>query len=563
MKKSTLVFFILSCSLFADAQSIQDAKKFTDNEQYENATEVYKALIETKFADPTVYYYYAENLLLSDNPDSARIIFEKGKALDANHPLIKIGNAKILMDKISVREAKFASDQDPSNADLQTRYTEAQDNIKEAESLIDNAVSTSNDINVLIEAAEAMLQYKNKNTDKAKTILDKASGIDQKNIDVLLLYGDLYGELNNGTLAADYYNKALDLNKASARAIVSKGKLYYRSTNYDGAAREFQDAIKLEPSYAPAYRWLGEAYIKLGKLQEGTDAYKKYLELTRSNCAGRIRYATFLYAAKNYSESIAELRQINQKCDPNNVTMLRTLGYSYWELKDTLNGMETMEKLISVLPADKRVTKDFEYYGKFKIASSKDSSNVVKGIENLQKAFELDPNRTDLLLDIANAWYRIKNYSKAIEVLNQKISLNKDPKPTDYYMLGRAYYFNRQFVEADTAMKKVNEITPTYASGWLTRAQINAQIDSTSKAGLAKPFYEKYDSLALADPGNSAKYRNGQIEVYSYLINYYDLKKDKAKEIYYLKLKKELVPDPDDKKALQRAIDFLEGKPNK
>jgi tetratricopeptide (TPR) repeat protein len=563
MKKSILVFLVSSLTAFVNAQSIQEAKKFTDNEQYEDATEDYKSLIQTKFADPTVYYYYAENLLLSDNPDSARIIFEKGKALDPNHPLIKIGNAKILMDKISVREAKFSSDQDPSNAELQKRYTDAQNNVQEAERLIDEAVATTNDINVLVEAAEAMLQYKNKNTDKAKTILDKAFAINPKNIDVLLLYGDLYAELNNGTLAADYYNKVSDLDKTSARAIVSKGKLYYRSTNYDGAVREFLNAINIEPGYAPAYRWLGEAYIKLGKLKEGTDAYKKYLEITRSNCAARIRYATFLYSAKNYSESVTELKQINQKCDPNNVTMLRILGYSYWELKDTINGMETMEKLFSVLSPDKRVTKDYEYYGKFKISSSKDSSNVVKGIENLQKAFELDPNRTDLLLDIATAWSKVKNYANSITALNQKISLTKDAKATDYYMLARAYYFNKQFVEADSAAKKVTEITPVYANGWLVRAQSNAQIDSTGKEGFAIQYYEKYIELAKSDSINAVRYQNGLIEAYQYLGSYYNLKKDIPRSIEYFELKRDLVSDPSEKKKLQDAIDFLKGKQKK
>ena len=509
-----------------------------------------------------MYYYYGDNLLLSDNPDSAKIFFDKGILLDANNPLIKIGKAKILLDKFSVREAKFSSEKDGANTELRDRYEQSMNNVKEAERLIDEAVLNTKDINVLIEAAEALIHYNNKNTDKAKTLLDKAAGMDSKNIEVLLLCGDLYAELNNGTLSADYYNRSLDIDKTSARAIVSKGKLYMRSTNYDGAAREFQDAIALEPSYAPAYRELGEAYIKIGKLKEAKEAYKKYLELSKNNCGARIRYATFLYVAKNYTEALTELEQVKQRCDSNNLRMLRILSYSYFELKDSVNilkGIKTIEKLFSLVPPEKRTSKDYEIYGKLLSAAEQDSL----GLEQLQKAFALEPTRSDLLSEMATIWIKLKQYPNAIQMLTQKISIGKDVKVADHYLLARAYYFNMQFVEADSAVAKVNELSPKYYPGWSLRAQINAQIDSTSEAGLAKPYYEKYIEIALADSANPAfvtRYNNGLTDAYTYLAYYYLLKKDTANSLIFLKKKLGLQIDPEERKNVQQAIERLEGR---
>ena len=100
-------FLVLVCLTNSNAQSIQEARKFTDNEQYENASVVYKMLISKDPKNVIYYYYYADNLLLSDNPDSARIIFEKGGTLDGINPLIKIGKAKILLDKINERNIKI------------------------------------------------------------------------------------------------------------------------------------------------------------------------------------------------------------------------------------------------------------------------------------------------------------------------------------------------------------------------------------------------------------------------------------------------------------------------
>ena len=162
--------------------------------------------------------------------------------IDPANALLKIGKAKILLDKINLKEAKLSSDQDGSNPDLSDRYEQAQSNINEAEALITEATANTKEIIILIEAAEALIHYKNKNTDKAKSFLDKASAIDAKNIEAFLLYGDIYTELNNGTLAADYYNRALDLDKSSARAI-GDHFVWWRVRGCHGAGEQVVDVF--------------------------------------------------------------------------------------------------------------------------------------------------------------------------------------------------------------------------------------------------------------------------------------------------------------------------------
>ena len=166
----------------------------------------------------------------------------------------------------------------------------------------------------------------------------------------------------------------------------------------------------------------------------------------------------------------------------------------------------------------------------------------------------MDPSRVDLLSELANAYMKMKRYPDAIQVLNEKITLGKDVKVADYFNLGRSYYFNHQFAPADSAMMKVNELSPKYASGYLWRAKANTQIDSTSELGLAKPHYEKYIELAEADSANAAKYNSGLIEAYGYLAYYYILKKDNANALLYLRKKAALPLEPDDKKNVEDAI---------
>lgn len=542
----------LSLAVCTSAQTLQDAFKLTESEQYDAASAVYQQLLSGKPNDASLHYYFGDNMLSADNVDSARALLNKGKAIDANNALLKIGEAKLLLNAISVNEARAAAQKNPSDEELSRRLKDAQSFTERGLALVNEATTGTKDLDVLIEGAEALILYKNKDLTKAKELLDRANGLDQKNVQIHLLYGDLYAEQNNGTLAADYYNKAVDLNRTSARAIVSKGKLYKRSTNYEGAAQEFQNAIAIDPNYAPAHRELGEAYFKLGKLDKAKEEYRRYLELSKNNCKARIRYSSFLFLSKSYQEAVSELKQVEQRCDPNNITMLRVLTYCYYELKDTANGFKAVEKLFKLLPEDERAPQDYEYYGKLLVATNKDSLGIVM----LKKAYAIDPTRADLLSEIASAYFKLKDYPNVIQFYNEKLAGGKDVRVTDYFYLGQAYYYNRMFNSADSTLMKLNDISPKFARGWFWRAKVNTQLDTTSELGLAKPFYETF--IGLLDSAATLKSQPQLIEAYSYLAYYYILKKDDAKALEFLKKKMELPLDPEDKKNVQQAIDQLE-----
>lgn len=555
MKKIFLVVSLFFAAAFTvSAQTLQEALKLTESEQYDAASAVYQQLISKSGNDASLYYRYADNLILSGNADSASALLNKGKSIDAESAWIKIGEAKLLLNSISVNEAKAALSKDPNNGELNARLETATANVTRAMELINSATTAAKDPVLLAEAAEALIHYKNKDLTKAKELLDRAFGLDQKSVQIHLLFGDLYAEQNNGTLAADYYNKAMELDRASARAVVSKGRLYKRSTNYEGAAQEFKNAIVIDPNYAPAHRELGEAHFKLNKLDLAKENYRKYLELSRNNCNARIRYSSFLYISKAYQEAINELKQVEQRCDPNNVTMLRVQAYSYYELKDTTNGFRVMDKLFNLLPPDGRAPQDYEYYGKFLVSVNRDSA----GIENLRRAYSMDPGRCDLLSEIANAWFKLKQYGNVIATYNEKLACGKDIRVTDYFYLGQAHYYNRQFTTADSTFMKLNEISPKFARGWYWRAKVNTQLDTTSELGLAKPFYESF--IANLDSATMLKSQQQLIEAYSYLAYYYILKKDNAMGLEFLRKKLELPLEPEDRKNVMQAIDQLEGK---
>ena len=87
----------------------------------------------------------------------------------------------------------------------------------------------------------------------------------------------------------------------SASKSVEIGDYYLRRKKFNAALSRFQEALKTDPHYAPAYRELGKVYEEMGLWQKSLDAYRKYLDELPSAKDAR--------EAKNIHKAIARLQK--------------------------------------------------------------------------------------------------------------------------------------------------------------------------------------------------------------------------------------------------------------
>jgi tetratricopeptide (TPR) repeat protein len=59
---------------------------------------------------------------------------------------------------------------------------------------------------------------------------------------------------------------------------VEIGNVYLRKGSLEGALSRFQEALKDDPHYAPAYLGLGKVYERMKQKQKALDAYERYLD---------------------------------------------------------------------------------------------------------------------------------------------------------------------------------------------------------------------------------------------------------------------------------------------
>lgn len=524
MKRLTLLFSFLFITLSGFAQTLKDALRLTDNEQYDIADGVYKSLIQKEPNNGTAWFYYGENFWKWENPDSAEICYQRGLQVEPANPLNLVGIGKCFLEKDALSEAKA--------------------NFDKALSVTGPKLSQ-----VQMEVAEAYIRSaKNKNLDYAMVLLQKAAIAEPNNPEIFVLMGDVFSERNDGTSAAEKYNKALDLDNNFVKAVVRKGMLYKRSKNLEIAQSEFENAIKIDSMFAPAHRELGEIFIRQRKLNEATAEYRKYLDLSKNTSIARLRYASFLFLSKDYQGTLNEITQLS-KMDPANTSLLRLYAYTYYEMGDSVKALQHLNNLFEKVEESKRTQKDYEYYAKTLSKAGQDSLAVIY----FQKAYSMDSTNTELLIELGTVLMKMKKYSEAASVFQQRVDFGKGVTSTDYYSLGRAYSSAKEYLKADSAFAKVNELLPNWANGWFWRAQVNANIDSTSEKGLAKPHYEKYIELALADTANYSKHKNNIVEGYRYLGYYYYRQKHISASKEYWRKVLEIFPND------KQATDVLEG----
>jgi tetratricopeptide (TPR) repeat protein len=522
MKKIIVLSSVVLAGLASKAQTLQEAIVKTYNDRYEVAAADFKKLM---MAAPTVgenYFYAGENYFYKGDLDSAKIMYEKGTASNATNALNYVGLGKL---------ALYAGDDAKAN-----------EFFFKAKTLSQNKNAT-----VLYEISEAYAKSpKGRNPNEAVTLGNAAVKLESKNPECYIALGDALLEQNpsDGSPAIKQYNEAQKLNPKSVRAILRIGQLYARGKNYNLALDKYKEAEGIDATFAPAYLEKAQIYSMAGQDAKAVENLKKYLELNNSFEA-RKRFAYALFESKKFQDVVNEVPSLIMK-DGNNPYLYRVLGYSLYDAGNAIDKDAYVKGLnnINVFfekagPNFKYLASDYKYKALLLSKTGQDSLAVLE----MKKAITLDPKlEAELSGDLANIYLKGKKYTEAIPLFKKRIAESTKPSANDYFSLGRAYYFTKDFANADSAFKKVTEISPSFPTGFLYRGRANVYMDdAVNSKYLALPYYTKF--FELIKPEERAKSAKEITEACEYLRGHAALSlKDLAKAKEYNKVILEVDP---------------------
>lgn len=513
-----IVFAFVISIVTTQAQTLKEAVKYTENEQFETATKAFKSLLKSQPTNGDVYFYMGENYFKNDDADSAQYFYQKGLEVAPTNAINYVGLGKILQFENKSAQAKVQFDKAlTSGAGKNTA--------------------------ILLRVSEALIKAPTKDLDQASKLLDLAAKLEPKNPEVYILMGDMYFEKADGNNAIANYKKAQDLNKSSVTAILRVGQLYGRAKNYTLALDKYQEAAKIDSTFAPAYREQGELYYMAKQYEKAKNKYERYLQLAGDNYSAKQRYASFLFLNKDYKESITLFNELIKQDTTKNFVN-RLLAYSYFETGDYATGYKYINTFFNRAHKEKTkiIASDIEYRGKINSKIGQDSLAII----DFEEALKMDSTKVDLYSEMGATYFKMKKYELAVNAYQRKLAATKKLNANDYFSMGRAYYYNSDFVNADSSFAMLIQMQPTLSVGYLWRAKANTQLDRDSKLGLAKPYYEKYTELTT----DTKKFAKDLSDSYEYLGYYYLLQKDNAKaKENYLKVK-EIDPNNENAKKV-------------
>ena len=492
MKKLVLwsVFILVSQGAFA--QTVAEIQKMMSDENISGARKMARELIQKEPTNGDGYYYLGETFYFDEAQDSAAFWYNKGLALAPDAPAPHVGVGKIALDK------GLGSDAEKSFGRA-LRFVKKKP--AEAYALIGSAYLTSQKPNI----------------DKALENFTLARDNDTKNPRYFMLLGDAQVAADKIGEAQTNYTFASEKDKQNPEILMKIARTYLKSGIPDVAQKNLEEIIAKFPNYSPAYKDLYEIYFGNKLYTKGTPLLSKYVELVGTDIDARARLVRFLtYNAKDYERAIKEANTVLQQ-DPARGEMYRWLAWANYEKGAFQESFNASKMFFEKEVNRKKATSDYEYYAK---AAAKLGERDVAA-KNYMKVVELDSNRVEVYDMIGRMYYDGKSWQNAIDAYTIKLQKVK-PTNQDFFFIGNAQMQLKNYTLADSAYRKVNELNPTYAVGWYTRARINVALDTADKKSMAKPFYEKY--LELIEPTlekAEQRTKTNVITAYAYLGEYY------------------------------------------
>lgn len=474
----------LSVSLFA--QTLQEGIKAMQMENFDGALVTFKSIIAK---EPTngLAYYYSGNIKFSEGDiTGAKSFFQKGTEMAPKDGSNFAGLAKIAMEQNSSAEAN-------SNAA--------------------KAVTLGKkDAAVINRAAEAYYESKTKDFVKADELLTKSMTIVSKNPDTYMHRGDMYFAKNDLGNAIVNYSFATDFDPKNFIAYYKLGKIYASTKNYKDAIASFEKSATSEPDFAPTNRELSDIYSIQKDYQKAKDYFGKYAEMAENKIEVKERYAKILYQARDFSGAINEASDF-LKTNPNNVVMNRLMGYSNLELGNDAEAMKYLNKVFEIAKPEKIMLQDYEFSAKLYDKMGQDSMALIQK----EKMVELDPSKADLYSELGANYLKLKKFDLSANAYQKAIDKKTKKSINDVFGLGSAYYYNKDYTNADNAFAKAIEMSPSSIVGYQWRGKCNSRIDADMTKGLAIPYYQKVIELAT----DTTRYESELIEAYRYLGKYY------------------------------------------
>lgn len=274
--------------------------------------------------------------------------------------------------------------------------------------------------------------------------------------------------------------------QSEVEAHVGKGTQLMQQQLFDAAAKEFEQALTLNPSDPRAHFQLAVCLLSLGRNDEARQEFEQARKL-----GGESPYLTYYLGrldllSNDYASAIRRLGSVVE--NPPFPDTAFHLGVAYVSSGDVAAGIKYLERAAKVLPRDFRVhyrlarayasagreqeaAHEFDLYNQYReehksTESEARACTAALHSQSLNSAREVcdrlfDPNDPEKLTLLGQLFGDAGAFDAAVNPLNRAVQL--DPKSFDaWHNLGVTYFRLQRYAEAREALEKAVALRPEF-----------------------------------------------------------------------------------------------------
>lgn len=567
MKKIT-VSLILSSVLWVGsvaAQTLADGQKFSRNEEFEKAEQVYSSLIAKKPKVGDNYYWAALNFLAKGDSLSALNMFNQGLAIAPTFPLNLVGKGHMELRKHNVQGAEAF-------------FAQASMAKKKVRPLVNK------------EIARAYLLVEYGSPDQLKGYGARAIDylkISNNDFEAKILLGDAM-IINNPTNSSDaiqqYIVAGYDAT-TDPRPLMRQAKVYARANAGTLAISKLDEALALDVNYAPAYRQKAEVFSMLKERDSAVFYYEEYLR-RNDNITARRFYVQNLYLGGDLDRCIIEGKNLlGKKSIP---SIYGTIAYAIASkekakrrLADSalidsgLNYFFKNYEELYVKPLNRSLIPSENFFKavltyRYGLTTTDTTARKMRTVEsyNLMTMALIDTSKAgaNTYQMAQKMYFDGKNYEQAYGILELKRKKQAGKlNSVDLFYAGRCLANIKRQREALNIFNELITQDTNYLSGYYLIATTWASLDPVDSTGNVTKAFERW--MGKLDSAQLIKFKADRENAYRNMAYYAQKKKDYERASYYYGKVLELVPDDqvtiDVKKRFDDYLAKVKAKANK
>jgi tetratricopeptide (TPR) repeat protein len=206
------------------------------------------------------------------------------------------------------------------------------------------------------------------------------------------------------------YRKAIEIDPKHARAYHGLGLALFDQNKVGEAIACYAEAIKLDPGYAEAYNSLGGALHYQKKVCDAIACYRKAIEIDRKHAWAFNNLGVALRELRRFDEAIACHRKAI-RIDPKYPTFHNNLGLA-------------LNNLAWALATDPEPAK----------------CDPGRAVKLAKEAVEISPQSGGWWNTLGAAYYRARDWTAALEALEQSMKLRQGGESYDWFFLAMAHW---------------------------------------------------------------------------------------------------------------------------